>query len=271
LGDISTFSTFMMQHGTLLLFGVVFAEQLGLPLPATPLLVTAGALAGAGRMSLVIAIGVPVLACLPGDLFWYALGRRHGGRVLRLLCRISLEPDSCVRRTEDIFARHGVRSLLLAKFVPGLSTVTPPLAGMAGVGPGWFLVYDGLGSLFWVESFVAIGYLFSAQLERAEALLYRLGATAGQVALAVVAAYLLSKAVQRLAMVRRLRTARITPDELRRLMDQGAKVVVVDLRHPMDLEITPHIIPGALHLAPDELRHRHAEIPRGPEIILYCS
>ena len=124
-------SAFLVQYGLVLLFVVVFAEQIGLPLPGIPLLLAAGALAGAGKMSLGGAIVVSVVACLPGDVIWYELGRHRGRQALKLLCRISLEPDSCVQRTEQFFPHHGIRALVLAKFVPGLRTLAPALAGLS--------------------------------------------------------------------------------------------------------------------------------------------
>lgn len=262
---------FVLRHGTLVLFGAVFVEQIGVPLPAVPFLLAAGALAGIGRMHLVPAIGLPVLASLLGDLFWYFLGRRRGMKVLNWLCRISLEPDSCVRRTENAFLRHGVRSLLLAKFVPGLSTVSPPLAGVFGVRALRFLLYDGVGALLWVGSYVTLGYLFSSQLEEMAAYTVQMGTVILVGVAGVTVAYVASKFIQRRLLLRRLRVARISPEELRRLMEAGHEVSVVDLRHSLDVETAPYALPGALRMSPEELAQRHREIPRDREIIVYCS
>ncbi|HTI53116.1 MAG TPA: DedA family protein, partial [Verrucomicrobiae bacterium] len=136
---------FLVRHGYVVLFAVVLGEQLGLPLVGAPVLMAAGALAGAGRFSLTLAVGLAVAACLIGDLVWFEMGRRRGAPILSLLCRISLEPDSCVRRTEDIFSRWGARVLLVAKFVPGLNTVAPPLAGVVGMPWKRFLRWDAGG------------------------------------------------------------------------------------------------------------------------------
>ena len=110
---------FVLRHGYLLIFFNVFLEQLGLPIPTQPILLAFGALAGAGKMSYPMGLALAVLATLAADTLWYFLGRRRGAAVLRLLCRISLEPDSCVRQTESVFLRYGPRALLFAKFVPG--------------------------------------------------------------------------------------------------------------------------------------------------------
>ena len=141
---------FLIRHGYTVLFGWVLLEQLGLPIPAAPLLIAAGALARAGKMNLTFAVTVAFIAVILADLFWYSLGRYRGGRILKLLCRISLEPDSCVRRTENLFVRHGVRSLLVAKFIPGLNTAAPSLAGVFRMPVGRFLIFDSQGGFLWV-------------------------------------------------------------------------------------------------------------------------
>jgi len=133
---------FLIQHGYAVLFVWVLAETMGLPLPSAPLLVTAGAVAGVGKMNLFLCIGVGVCAALLSDIFWYSMGRQRGGKVLSQLCRISLEPDSCVRRTEDNFSRYGARSLLVTKFLPGLSAVSTPLAGITRMRLPLFLLFD---------------------------------------------------------------------------------------------------------------------------------
>ena len=148
---------FLADHGATLLFWVIFVEQIGLPIPAVPLLIAAGALVAAGKMSVAIALLVPVAASLPPDLAWYYLGRIKGGRVLGFLCRLSLEPESCVRDTENLFYKNGPRALLLAKFIPGFSTVAPPLAGMVGMAAATFVLYDVAGTLIWAGASAGVG------------------------------------------------------------------------------------------------------------------
>src|SRR6266700_5441003 len=154
---------FLVRHGATVLFAVVFIEQMGVPLPATPWLLAAGALAGAGKMNWVVALGAAAFGSILADLIWFYLGRHGGHRVLSLLCRISLEPDSCVRRTQDLFTRYGMRGIVVAKFIPGLSTLAPPLAGASGVGAPRFFFFDGFGSLLYAGCFILIGALFSRQ------------------------------------------------------------------------------------------------------------
>ena len=152
---------FLLHHGYALLLGWVFAEQLGMPVPSMPLLLAAGALAGTGHLSFFASLFYAMLAAVTADSIWYQLGRRKGIKVLQLLCKISLEPDSCVRRTEGLFSKQGARSLLLAKFIPGLGTVAPPLAGIFHMRPERFFFFDAMGSLLWAGTFLGLGYIFS--------------------------------------------------------------------------------------------------------------
>jgi len=262
---------FVVRHGYLVLFVWMVADQLGLPIPAIPILLAAGAVAGSGRLSLPLILLVSIVASLLADTLWYELGRRKGVRVLNFLCRVSLEPDSCVRRTEQVFGRYGARSLLVSKFVPGLTTAAPPLAGIFGMRLPRFLAFAGLGALLYAAAYAGLGYLFSAQIERlAEGAL-----VTGEWALLLIAGglalFILGKLWQRRRFLHRLRTARITPEELKERLDHGEEIVVVDLRHALDLDAEPHHIPGALHLTPDEIENRHAEIPRDRDVVLYCT
>jgi membrane protein DedA with SNARE-associated domain len=261
----------LIRHGYAVIFGWVLVEQIGLPIPAVPVLLAAGGLAGTGKLNLPFALGAAVVASLFSDTIWYAIGRLRGGQVLSLLCRISLEPDSCVRRTEETFARHGAHSLLVAKFVPGLNTAAPPLAGIIGMRVWRFLVFTGLGGLIWAGAFVGLGYVFSSELERIATYAARLGAWAVATAAGGLAAYILTKDIVRQRFLRQLRIARITPEELKVRLDAGEPLVLVDLRHSIDFETDPAIIPGALRLTPEELEARHHEIPRDGEIVLYCT
>ena len=262
---------FVVRHGYLIVFAVVLGEQLGLPLLGAPVLLGAGALSATGRFFAPTALGLAMLACLVGDSVWFQLGRRRGASVLSFLCKISLEPDSCVRRTEDTFARHGARVLLVAKFVPGLNTVTPPLAGVVGMPVARFVRFDAMGAFLWAGMYLGLGYLFSSQLEMVARGLATLGRGAGVVVAVVVGLYLGWKVVQRQRFLRQHRLARITPEELMARMTAGEPLVVVDLRSDIHAGVDGTRIPGALHLHPDELAARHQDIPRDREIVLYCS
>jgi membrane protein DedA with SNARE-associated domain len=261
----------LVRYGYAVVFGWVFAEQIGLPIPAVPILLAAGALAGTGRLSLALVLVLATFASLVSDLIWYWIGRRGGGRVLGWLCRISLEPDSCVRRTQVVFSEHGARSLLVAKFVPGFSTAAPPLAGVLGMPLLRFAVFTGLGGLIWAGAFVGLGWLFSAQLEVVADYVARLGGRAVAVLAASLGAYIAWKYVARQRFLRRIKIARITPEALKASLDAGDDLMIVDVRHRNDFDAEPSIIPGALHLTTDELEARHLEIPRDRDIVLYCT
>ncbi len=262
---------FLLHHGYVVLLGWVFAEQIGLPLPAMPLLLAAGALAGAGHLSFFASLLCVILAAMAADSIWFQLGRRKGIRILQLLCKISLEPDSCVRRTEGVFAKQGARSLLLAKFVPGLSTVATPLAGIFHMRPRRFLLFDALGALLWAGTFLGLGYVFSGQIERVAEHLASLGGWLVVLLLGALAAYIAYKFVARQRFLRELRISRITVDELKEKLDSGEELVIVDLRHSMDFEADPETIPGAFRMDSKELEEKNDRLPRDREVILFCT
>jgi membrane protein DedA with SNARE-associated domain len=211
------------------------------------------------------------LGSVVADLIWFYLGRYYGNRVLRILCRISLEPDTCVRRTQGLFTRYGVKGIVGAKFIPGLSTIAPPLAGNSGIGTLRFAAFDGLGSALYVGSFILVGFLFSRQLEQVIDALAGLGNGALAVVVGMVALYIGYKYFQRHRLLRELRMARITPDELHKKQEAGEDVMILDLRGSDELKEDPALIRGALHMTMDEVEHRLKEIPRDRDIILYCS
>ena len=262
---------FLVRHGALVLFVMLFIEQIGIPLPATPFLLAAGALVATGEMNWVVVLASAALGCLLPDLIWYQLGRVRGARVLGLLCRISLEPDSCLRRTQDTFSRYGMRAIVGAKFVPGLSTVMPPLAAIFHVPIRRFLFFDLLGCLFYPAVIGGLGFIFSDQLLGILHALGQIGYGAIVVLAGLLGAYLGYKYFQRQRLLRKLRVARISVEELRRRQEAGEDLFVIDLRAAADLHNDPFIIKSALHVPLHALERRHVEIPRDRDIILYCS
>jgi membrane protein DedA with SNARE-associated domain len=262
----------VLEYGYVLLFAFVSAEQIGLPVPAVPVLLGVGALAGRGRMSIALALGIALMASLPPDIVWYELGRRRGGRVLGFLCRISLEPDACVRRTETLFIRRGPAALLIAKFVPGFSTVAPALAGVAGIDRQRFLVLDSMGALLWAGAWLVLGYALRGMLDSVVAVVARAGHDMLVVAVTALAAWVGMKFLRRWWFLRWHRMARITPDELKRRLDAGdATVVVIDTRSAIDVKATPFVIRGALCIPAEEIEQRHREVPRDCDVVLYCT
>lgn len=258
------------QYGLLVVFFNVLAEQAGVPVPAVPTLVVAGALSS-GRLSLVGVVAAAVLACLIADTAWYCAGRRFGGGVMRTLCRISLSPDSCVKQSELRFQRWRGRMLLIAKFVPGLSTVAPPLVGAMGLRLGAFLVLDGLGSLLWVGVAAGVGRIFSAQVDRVLDAFAQAGVVALQGLLGLLVLYIAVKWWQRHRLLTSLRMARITVDELNHAIADGQNPVVVDVRSEAARLLDGRVIPGAL-LADLESVHRAlVDVPRDRELVIYCT
>ncbi len=260
---------FLIQHGYLLLFFWLLAEQAAVPLPSIPLLLACGALTSAGKMQLHLVLLYGLAACLLADNVWFQLGRRRGTRILRFICRIALEPDSCVRQTENAFSRYGMRSLLIAKFVPGLNAVAAPLAGRSGASLGRFLVYDTLGAFFWISTYVSLGYIFSDQLETIAGYAMRMGSGLITFLVALLAAWIGWKYIQRHRFLRKVAIARVTPEELRDLLDAGEDVLIVDVRGGGVDEAS--LLPNALLITVEELATRHSEIPRDRDLILVCD
>jgi membrane protein DedA with SNARE-associated domain/rhodanese-related sulfurtransferase len=260
----------ILHHGYLWLFLAALVERLGLPLLVTPLVIAAGAVAGLGDLNLLGVILVTVTASEIGDLVWYELGRNRGPSVLRLLCKISLEPDSCVRRSEDAFARHVTSSLISSKFVPGVGRLAGPVAGMSGMPRDRFLLLNGLGSLLWTVVFALVGYLPARKLPM-DVLLEQ---AAGWFLVLLVIALVVNviwKYVQRQKFIHSLRVSRMTVEELKAAIDRGERPFVVDLRHKLEFLVNPRTVSTAVRISPDELSLRHAEIPRDREVVLYCT
>lgn len=263
---------YLVRYGYLALPLWIFAEQMGLPIPAAPILLAAGAMAGAGRMNLTVLSVLSLAAALTADLLWYRVGGAHGSGTLSKLCRVCLEPDSCVRRAKNFLARHGLRSLLISKFVPGLNAIAAPVAGAVQV-PWWqFALVDALGIILWTATFELLGFAFSNQLERIAALAARLGLLIVVIfSLVILTVYIAQKYRRRQRFLRDLDMARITPVELKQKLDRNEAVTVIDLRHSLDFLPEPYTIPGALRISMEELDKRNQEIPRDKDIVLYCT
>ena len=262
---------FFLQYGYLILFLWVLAEQLGMPIPSAPLLLTVGTLTATHQMNLPLAMLAIVLGSLISDSAWYWLGKRYGAVVVKLLCKLSLESNTCVRRTEDYFGRHGVKALVAAKFIPGLATVAPPIAGQTGMDFRLFAVYDTIGILLWGLSFTLTGRFFGDVLKQhpnAFAWVTRFGLV---LFLLLLVGFLVWRVLRQKAFLNEIRMARVAPEELKAMLDGGEPVFIVDLRHPLDYLPDPRTLPGAILLSPDKLVERCAEIPRDRDVILFCT
>ncbi len=262
---------FVVQHGYLLLFFWVLAEQAGLPIPAAPLLLAAGALAGQHKLNFAWVVICAAAGSVIADVFWYYFGKHKGTVVLSWLCRISLEPDSCVRRTESTFSKYGYRTLLICKFVPGLNAAAPALAATAGFSFPHFLLFDLLGALLWVGAFAGLGLASSKQLDRVAHDVARFGSGMLVLLIASIVGYIAYKFYQRRSFLKQVAGARIAPDELKGKLDAGEVVTIIDLRHPLDFLPDPRTLPGALRISPEELEQRNSEISRDGEVVLFCT
>jgi membrane protein DedA with SNARE-associated domain/rhodanese-related sulfurtransferase len=261
----------LLTYGYILLFAWVLVEQLGIPLPAVPILLAAGALSSQRELSFPLALAAGLAAALTADSAWFFIGRRYGHHVLRILCKLSLEPTTCVRRTQNSFGRRRAVTLVIAKFVPGLATLAPPVAGQNGMAFAPFLLFDGIGSVLWLGALLAAGRFFGDMLQRNPGLLDWVGRFSAALLVLGVLGFFVGRVVRRRMIIRKLVAARLEPEELKRQLDAGEQVYIVDLRHPLELVPDPFTLPGAILFSPDSLAERHSEIPRDRDIVLFCA
>lgn len=252
-------------------FLAVLAEQIGLPVPALPVLVVAGGMAAAGRLPLAEPIVASLIACVISDFAWFWAGRRFGMRVLHALCRLSLTADSCIHQSELRFQRWRGRVLVVAKFIPGLSLVTPPLVGALGLKARVFLVLDTVGALLWTGFGVGLGYLFSAQIDLVLRELHAAGTISVGLVLGLLALFILAKWLRRRRVRSTLQMARITAQELRRAIEGNLPPVVIDVRSAVSRQIDPRIIRGAMLANLNDIDRAVEGIPRRRELVTYCS
>ncbi len=206
---------FVLKHGYPILFAALFAHQLGLPIPGPLFLLAAGALAAAGKLGLVAVLVLAIIASVLGDWPWYEAGRRHGDKVLHFIHRLARDPDAHDRRAKETFARYGPPILLIAKFVPGLDAVTPPLAGTSRTSRLRFLAFDAIGCGLYSGVYAGLGCVFSRNLERAAAYAGRVGTVLAGLALAALLTYAVPKLVRGYGAARKSQLVRITVSGLR--------------------------------------------------------
>jgi membrane protein DedA with SNARE-associated domain/rhodanese-related sulfurtransferase len=257
---------FLVKYGYIVVFVGVFAEQIGLPLPSAPILMAAGALAGFGQLNVFGVLTLAVAASVTGDLLWFYFGRLRGVAILKFVCKIALEPETCLSKTYSAYARYGSTSLLFAKFVPGVGVLGPPMAGLQRLAPWKFVVFDAAGALIWSSAYVGVGWAFRTQLEELADVLAKLGASLVVLLALSLALHIAAKYVRRRHLFRELRIARITPVELKHLMDEGKAPTIVDLR--IEIEKRDGQIPGAVELAYLDSLPEHLKLG---EFVLYCS
>ena len=263
--------TGLAEYGLVIVFINVLMNQIGLPVPAVPTLVVAGAFAADGRLPFVPLFAWAVLACCLADSIWYFIGQLHGIRVLKFLCRISLEPDSCVSQTQARFERWGINSLLIAKFIPGLAVIAPPLAGAMRIGWRRFIALSTASAFLWVGTFLAAGMVFRTQIAMLLLNIAAIGSAAAALVVAALALYIGYKWWERARFYASLRMARIDVAQLYELIQAGAEPIIVDVRSATARAMEPRSIPASLHVPLDEVAKRMADLPRDREIILYCA
>ncbi|NML47654.1 sulfurtransferase [Ramlibacter sp. G-1-2-2] len=261
----------LTRHGLAVVFGVTLAARIGAPVPAAPLLVVAGALARMDQLSAWACIAVSLAANLAGDAVWFWSGRRWGHRVLRVLCRISMSPDSCVSQSESLILKWGGHSLVAAKFVPGVSVVAAPMAGALAMPWSRFLLFGLFAGAVWTLAFLGLGMLFSAQVGQVLALLAEGGVIAGAAVVLVVVALLARRWWRRRRFRREVAIPRITVQELRSLMQDGRAPVVIDVRARGSTQADPRRIPGARAVELNAIEALAPELPQDREIVLYCN
>jgi membrane protein DedA with SNARE-associated domain len=266
-----SFRYLFLRHGYVFLFAYILAVAVGLPLPGDPVLLLMGAMVGNHHYSFFPALLAGVVPALIGDTFWYGLGRSRGRSMLGMLCKISLEPDACVRNTEGAFAKRGVGTLLFAKFLPGMGLVSASLAGVSKIEYGRFLLADAAGCTLWIGGYLLLGRIFYRQVDSLISMLGLFGRRAGLVILTLLALYLCTKYFQRWRFLRNLRISRVTPEELRCLITSGEPITIIDLRHPAEIERQGMKIAGAKVVDRDDLPSLSHEIPQNQQIVLYCT
>jgi len=261
----------LAQYGLAVVALNVLLNQIGLPVPVIPTLVLAGALGANGQVPLAPIFLAAVVACLLADCSWYWVGQKYGIRVLKTLCRISLEPDSCVAQTQSQFDRWGVNSLVIAKFVPGLATIAPPLAGAMRIGWLRFVGLSLLAATLWVGAALVAGMLFKTQIARLLIRMDQIGSMAFGIALVLLSAYVGYKWWERRRFYKMLRMARISVAELNQLIQEGSQPLIIDVRSASARALEPRWIPGALHISLPDVDVHLKELPRDRDIILYCT
>lgn len=262
---------FFLKYGYLILFLWVLSEQLGIPVPSSPLIITAGTLTSTHKMSLSLILISVLFGSLISDSLWYWMGKRYGGAVVKLLCRLSMESHTCVRRTENYFTKHGGGALVLAKFVPGLNSVAAPIAGQTGMAYRHFVLYDTSGILLWAFACALGGRIFGDELRLHPNALDWVTRSGVVLFVLLLIGFLVWRFFRQRAFLREIRMARLDPHELKAMIDRNQPVYIVDLRHPLDYLPDPRTLPGAVMMTPDDLVEHTAEIPHDRDVVLFCT
>ena len=265
---------FLIKHGYWVLFVSVVGRQACLPIPTNLLLLAAGALAGLGRLNLLATALYAISAFILTDLAWYEAGRKWGTKTLSIFCRTALNPHSCMDKMIDKFSRHGVKSLLVSKFIIGLDSITSPLSGVSGMHRSEFLLFDGLGATIWVLSYLALGYTFRHKLDRIATYSTEFGEVLAGLGIALLLVFLLRRLIHWYHFLREFRLTQISADKLRSKLRLGDPVLLLDLQRDDMSNGNNEAIPGAIRLDPRQLeryirQYSHVNLRTDREVILY--
>jgi len=261
-------SLFLARYGGAAMFLFSFLENIGSPFPALPLFVLAGAISFGSRASLPLMVAGAVLGAVAADGIWYQVGRRRGKRVLFLLCRISLNPDVCVESAVDQFHRRKIAAILLAKFLPGVNSVMPPLAGIAAVPFPRFLAVDALGAFLWAGSGLGLGRHFGPEIAESARTIQ---GGVGWILAAGLAVYLLWAVGFRIFLVKRYAAPRISQEELYEWMRGENPPIVLDLRRDEYYDRSERMIEGSFRLRPATFHRFAHHLPRDRDLVFYCT
>jgi membrane protein DedA with SNARE-associated domain/rhodanese-related sulfurtransferase len=262
----------LASHSVWLVFAITLAARLGAPVPAAPLLVLVGGLAVTAQLAFWPAMAAGVLANVLGDGVWFLAGRRYGHRMMRLLCRISMSPDSCVRQSEAFIEKWGGSSLIAAKFIPGISVVAAPMAGALGMTARMFLGYELLAAGLWTFGFALIGVAFSRHIDLVLQWLSTLGAAAAAALGAVLLMYLAVRWFRRRLSRRERAIPRVSVAELAAWLASENPPLVIDVRSATSRQLDPRRVPGAQPLDLKQLAaHTKALASHGRRIVVYCN
>jgi membrane protein DedA with SNARE-associated domain/rhodanese-related sulfurtransferase len=265
------FVALLIRWDVPLVFAAVMLEQGGLPVPAAPILVVAGALAASGAIRPELVLLAALAACLIADHAWFLTGRLFGRRLLAGICRMSLSPDTCVRKTDDLITRHGAPLLLVAKFIPGVSAVAIPTAAAMGLRYARFLTFDSMGCLLWSGVYVGAGAIFSREITRLLDAMSWVGGGALGILLAILAIYIGAKFLHRRRLRRLHQLVRISPDQIVELLERDPGAVILDARSRLARSEDPRRLPRSILV---EDRSAIDLLPKGRRdmtVVTFCT
>lgn len=265
------FSALLASQGAILVFVATLATRLGAPVPAVPFLIVAGGLTVGGQLSFAAVLAAAVLGNILGDGVWFLAGRRWGYSVMRLLCRISLSADSCVKRSESILTRWGGLSLIAAKFVPGVSVVAPPMAGALGMSNLRFLAYETIAALIWALGYLLIGRIFHSAIRDVMAVISNIGLGALAIGVLALAAFVAWRYRQRRLALRADDIEHIQVEALREALAAAVAPTVIDVRSDEARALDTRAIPGAIGIALKQLPKHVVGFSDGRELVVFCD